>query len=95
MRDFFQAPLLERLGAITYSLYLVHHPMRYAFKRLTREDPTDSLEAWLLSVALALGGAAVFYWIVERPSHHLARSLYRRVRRPALDPALQAAVESV
>jgi peptidoglycan/LPS O-acetylase OafA/YrhL len=70
------------LGAISYSLYLVHVPtlglltgawQRFAGRGLVQ----DSLAAVLLLTTCLLG-AATLYWIVERPSHKLAKQLFRR-----------------
>lgn len=66
---------LERCGAWTYSLYLVHNPALLFFQGFKGIHP-----AWLWPVqtaGLALA-AYVFYKLVESPSHQLARRLASR-----------------
>jgi peptidoglycan/LPS O-acetylase OafA/YrhL len=67
------------LGRISYSLYLVHATVLFAlvhlfFGRLTRLD----LLAPYLVCALTL--ATLFFFIIEKPSIHLSRTIGRRGR---------------
>jgi peptidoglycan/LPS O-acetylase OafA/YrhL len=76
---------LQFLGAISYSLYLVHNPVTGALfragYRLTGD--TVALEAmWLgLVLGLCIALAYVFHRAVERPSLLLSRRITLRARR--------------
>ena len=71
--------LLERAGGWSYSLYLMHFPALWAFGALgLLRLPLPGAALWLMEIALALGAAYVFYTLVERPSHWLARQFKRR-----------------
>jgi peptidoglycan/LPS O-acetylase OafA/YrhL len=76
---------LQFLGAISYSLYLVHNPVTGALfragYRLTGD--TLALEAtWLgLVLGLCIALAYVFHRAVERPSLLLSRRIVLRARR--------------
>jgi peptidoglycan/LPS O-acetylase OafA/YrhL len=69
--------LLERkpihaLGVLSFSLYLVQEPVILRFSLATHAD----LPLWLaipVELALAVLAATVFYRVVERPAHRLAR----------------------
>lgn len=67
---------LQFLGAISYSLYLVHGPITGATFRigyiLTARTPTIEAIWWAISIAACIAVAAVIYWLVERPSLTLA-----------------------
>lgn len=78
------------LGAISYSLYLVHVPtielFMGAWQRLAgRGEVQDTLGGiFLLSACLFVAG--VFYQAVERPSHGVAKRLFKKpqVYSPAM-----------
>ncbi len=77
----FVAPpsFLERAGAWSYSLYLMHFPALWAFGALSRSPlPLPAWAVWLLQISFALVCAYSFYWLVEKPSHWLARQFKRR-----------------
>lgn len=82
---------LRWLGTRSFSLYLVHEPMIVAFGRLLPES-VNPLFLSPLVIVVALGLAEVFFRLVERPSHHLARRVARRFAtrrelRPEAAPA--------
>jgi peptidoglycan/LPS O-acetylase OafA/YrhL len=74
------------LGAISYSLYLVHIPALHlltgTWQRVAGRGIVQDTGAAVVLVAACLGGAAAFYWIVELPSHRLAKRLFRRSPNP-------------
>lgn len=74
---------LQFLGAISYSLYLLHNPLSGATGFLLRRWLGEGLGAAILTLAaiitVSVAGAAAFWWTVERASHRLSR----RVRLPS------------
>ncbi len=79
----FQAPpaFLEKAGAWSYSLYLMHNFAAWGFTQLHLNLPGIILP-WLLKIASALLLAYLFFLLVERPSHWLARQVKRKPRIP-------------
>ena len=78
------SPLLASAGLWSYSLYVMHVP------GLVLSEPANFANLgfilnWARRIIIILILSYAFYRIVERPSHHLARSLARRFRpvRPA------------
>jgi peptidoglycan/LPS O-acetylase OafA/YrhL len=79
-----ERPLLQRLGEISYSVYLVHIPVLYVvFRTVTRLDP--HMGGWkFLAIALpmtvlaTLALAAMTYRWIEQPGIALGRRLARR-----------------
>lgn len=74
---------MQWLGAISYSLYLVHVPVLRLFTGpwqhlVGRGEAKDTLAALFL-LWTCLGAAWLFYLTIERPSHKLAKRLGRRV----------------
>jgi peptidoglycan/LPS O-acetylase OafA/YrhL len=73
-------PLLW-LGQISYSLYLVHFPL---FRLLGtawvdwKGSKPSNLFICLAAALLAVLVGGIFYWIVEKPSHGLARRLGKK-----------------
>ena len=67
-------PFLERAGAWSYSLYLVHLPSLWVVSSL-HPPIHNQVAMWSFEVALALLLSYLFYLTVERPSHRLARRL--------------------
>jgi peptidoglycan/LPS O-acetylase OafA/YrhL len=73
--------VLVRLGVISYSVYLLHHPLLKLFVRLfgdPREQP--AITQFMLAgafVALVLGASWLTYRFVERPMRRVGRSLAR------------------
>jgi peptidoglycan/LPS O-acetylase OafA/YrhL len=72
-------PLLW-LGAISYSLYLVH-PLVYGSVPAVRHRPVLTLARWLIAT---IAISALTYRFVERPFHDVGRRLGRRRARPSL-----------
>ncbi|MEO3809010.1 acyltransferase [Sphaerisporangium sp. B11E5] len=77
------------LGAVSYSVYLLHHPLLKYFVELTGDLRGAPLPAQLAMAALftaaVLLAATVTYRLVERPGQALGRRLIarRRAARPA------------
>lgn len=71
--------LMEWAGKWSYSLYLVHNMII----GVTPLKPSQPLQDWMIRVGLILVSSLLFYSLVERPSHKLARDLSRRLNRPA------------
>jgi peptidoglycan/LPS O-acetylase OafA/YrhL len=74
------APKFESLGEASYSIYLTHMHGLVAWDLLPLSATLGPWGVWLGSMLFAGSFATSFYWIVERPSHRLAR----RLSRPAL-----------
>ncbi|MBL8330544.1 MAG: acyltransferase [Rubrivivax sp.] len=77
--------LLRWLGAISFSLYLVHVPIGGRVVNLMSrlgDSTTIQFVASLMALALSLLAAQVFWWLIERPSMRWAASL-PLVRRDA------------
>ncbi len=67
------------LGKISFSLYLIHYPVLFAcgtgFCFLSGAKPTNYLLCCLFSIPVCIGAAALFYSLVEKPAHSLARKI--------------------
>ncbi|WP_344886302.1 acyltransferase [Nonomuraea antimicrobica] len=76
--------LLVWFGLISYSLYLVHHPLLKYFVQLGGDLRLAALPYQLgtaaLAVALVVGVSALTYRYVERPMQALGRRVSRRCR---------------
>jgi peptidoglycan/LPS O-acetylase OafA/YrhL len=77
---------LAWLGAVSYSLYLLHNPLTGAVFRVGRRLGLDTSELGeCVSLALATGvsllAAAAMYWAVERPSMAWSRRLGASAKR--------------
>jgi len=70
---------LERAGAGSYSLYLIHPIVLAIYPQFLR-GPGN----WLLATAMCVAVATGYYFIVEKPSHLLARRFRRTVPRAVL-----------
>ncbi|WP_395395451.1 acyltransferase [Novosphingobium sp. BL-8A] len=83
---------LQFLGTISYSLYLIHNPLTGAAgfigHRLFGSGPAADLICLALILAASIVGAALLWWMVERPSHWLSR----RIRLGTATPATSALV---
>jgi peptidoglycan/LPS O-acetylase OafA/YrhL len=77
---------VQFLGAISYSLYLIHNPITGASFRvgymLTGHGLWWEGFWWVVSIAACIASAGIMWWFVERPSMRLAR----RVRLYAKPP---------
>jgi peptidoglycan/LPS O-acetylase OafA/YrhL len=71
--------VFQKLGSISYSLYLVHIPALIIGLSLSSRlfDLTfvGRLGAFATSIALALLLASLFWWAIERPAHALAKRI--------------------
>ena len=84
-------PSFQRLGKISYSLYLVHVPTFLVVLGLRTRLPGGESEGvgWLLclvALGAALAIATVFYAVVERPSLKLSHRLALAPRRRRSEP---------
>jgi peptidoglycan/LPS O-acetylase OafA/YrhL len=61
-------------GLWSYSLYLVH-PISIALWQMYSINGTQSRFDWMIVVGFVLAASYVFYLLVERPSHRLARRI--------------------
>jgi peptidoglycan/LPS O-acetylase OafA/YrhL len=76
---FLNSRIVQWLGRVSFSLYLTHEPVVVSVAQLL---PTS--DAWLtpfIAIPIAFGAAAVFYVVVERPSHRLAKWVSRKAGR--------------
>lgn len=76
------AQSLRRTGDWSYSLYLIHVPIGCFLLARVAPDPPHLMFATALVrdaalLAACLGTAAIFYRLIEAPSHRLARRLGR------------------
>jgi peptidoglycan/LPS O-acetylase OafA/YrhL len=72
---------VQWLGKISFSLYLVHEPIL-----LTARHATPGLPEWVpiaLGVPASVMAAVIFWHLVERPSHVLAKTVQVRLRPKA------------
>ncbi len=77
---------LEWAGLWSYSIYLLH---RFGFELFVRLFPSlhDSFFGWAFMDFFALSTCYVFYLLVERPSHSIARQVAQKLR-PTTEPSL-------
>ncbi|HEX3974148.1 MAG TPA: acyltransferase [Stellaceae bacterium] len=96
---FFGAAPLRAIGAISFSVYIVHLPLIEAVQpwlveaaSLAGNDPLLTyLTMLVLATALSLAAGAMFYVAIERPAYRW----HQRIRlRPRLAPPLLKAAES-
>jgi peptidoglycan/LPS O-acetylase OafA/YrhL len=80
-------------GAWSYSLYLVHAQGMELFGWLPIPY-LGYIPTWCFTMLSSLGFAYVFYFLVERPSHRLARSI-KLNRPPRSAPASAMAPQSI
>lgn len=80
LRALLRSPLLVGLGAISFSLYLVHVPVLVATMHALHDDwPPEAMAAF--ATLLALAAALPMYRCVEVPSRRLARRVEKRLAR--------------
>jgi len=80
---------VQWLGTISFSLYLVHEPLVIATAYLLGSDMV--LAAVPVGIVASLVVASVFFRLVERPSHLLAKTVHRRLAVRGSQPAAQDA----
>lgn len=79
-----ETALVQWLGRVSYSLYLVHVPIFLISEYTLHLILPHSLIA-LIAIPVAMVTAEVFYRLIERPAHMLGRHLVkRRTTRPAM-----------
>lgn len=81
---------LVAIGAVSYSLYLIHTLIGGRVINFTSRLPDYALIHWLalaLAVLLSLAAATVLYYLVEKPSHALSRRFRPRAQRARHSPA--------
>ena len=66
-------PVLENLGEASYSIYLTHTHGPALLSALAISKALSPAGDWFFAVILSAAVASLFYWLVERPSHRLAR----------------------
>ncbi len=76
---FLSRTVCQWAGRLSFSLYLTHEPIVVAAGRLLPGDMTGFVP--LVAIPVALVVAYVFYRVVERPSHQLARWVGRHAGR--------------
>jgi peptidoglycan/LPS O-acetylase OafA/YrhL len=73
---------LQRLGAISYSLYLLHNPVTGAVFRIGKmlgpHSVTWDALWWVLSIIGCIVCASVSWYLIERPSVNLSRKIALR-----------------
>ncbi|MDA0636593.1 acyltransferase [Nonomuraea sp. MCN248] len=99
LRDRRVPRVLAWLGLVSYSLYLVHHPVLKYFTRISGDLRAEPLPYQLVMTALVLavvvGLSALTYRFVERPMQELGRRIARsRPSSPAPGPARGAEAAS-
>jgi len=81
-------PLLERLGEATYSIYLTHFSSGAILRMLPIYAAMTAGVAWFWTMLCCGTLAAVFYWLIERPSHRFARYFTRHFSFSSALPGL-------
>lgn len=75
---------LQKLGLISYSLYLFHDKITGATFRvgymLTGRTPATEWLWWAVSIAASIAAATIVYILVERPSIKLSKTLFGRTK---------------
>jgi peptidoglycan/LPS O-acetylase OafA/YrhL len=66
-------PALEGPGETSYSIYLTHVQSIVLLHQLPFVSAMPAGVAWILALVMCAGITAIFYQLVERPSHRLAR----------------------
>ena len=83
------------LGAISYSLYLLHVPIGYRLMHMIKRLSDGEVVPTLLitaALAVSIAGAALLHRYVEQPSLRLAARIgYRATRSEVRDPATSGA----
>lgn len=82
--------LLEWLGGLTFSIYLIHQLAKAIWEECFA---SSGLLWWAAEIGFILASAALFFAVVESPAHRLARVLSRR-HKPAQSLGMRKAIES-
>jgi peptidoglycan/LPS O-acetylase OafA/YrhL len=76
-------PLFEKLGEASYSIYLTHFSSAAILRALPIYAGMADGVAWFSSMLCCGIVATTFYWLIERPSHLLARYFTRQASASA------------
>ncbi len=77
-RGWLNKAVVQWLGRVSYSLYLVHVPTILAFHYILYGIVPYAVIS-VIAIPISLVVAELFYRVVERPSHDLGRSLVKRM----------------
>jgi peptidoglycan/LPS O-acetylase OafA/YrhL len=82
LRVWLHGSVLQFLGKISYSVYLLHLPVVgasfFVLNKLLPRTPVMDLLAGLIVIGVTCAAAQLFWWSVERPSTVLAKRLRKR-----------------
>jgi peptidoglycan/LPS O-acetylase OafA/YrhL len=81
LRAFGDSRLLQWLGTVSFSLYLVHEPVVVSVATMVPPTVAGVLIVLAVGIPVSLGVAVVFHRLVERPSQVLAGWVGRVVRQ--------------
>lgn len=70
-------PLVQFLGAISYTLYLIHANLGYVILYQAHQAGWNANAAAALALTAAIGGAAAITWGVEKPAMRAIRGRFR------------------
>jgi len=77
---------VQWLGAVSFSLYLVHEPIVVSIATMTPATPRGVLVTLCTGIPLSLGAAVLFRHLVEQPSTRLSAAVGRGVRGLVVRP---------
>ena len=81
LRAFGDSRLLQWLGTVSFSLYLVHEPIVVSVATMVPPTASGVLVVLAVGIPVAFVVAVLFHRLVERPSQRLAGWVGRAVRR--------------
>ena len=67
------SPRMEKLGLASYSLYLVHIIVIWLCNKLPSQYFPGYMISWILLVIATHASMFVFYYLIEKPSHMIAK----------------------
>jgi len=87
LNSIFCGSVFQELGRISYSLYLIHIPALIigisVGTKLFEPTTWGRIGTFVLAIGSALVFSSIFWWVVERPSHNLAKNIRRSRPVPA------------